>query len=155
MLLEEEVVTLLTERGLTMTTAESCTGGMIASRIVNVPGVSAVFKAGFVTYANEAKSRLIGVKEETLLTYGAVSRQTAGEMAKGAAAAAEADVSVSVTGIAGPDGGTKEKPVGLVYIGCFVQGVLTVEEYHFHGSRRENRESAAEAALQLVKRCIL
>ncbi|MCH5275320.1 MAG: CinA family protein [Lachnospiraceae bacterium] len=153
--LEQALTKLLLQNKYTMTTAESCTGGMIAARMVNVPGVSEVFKAGFVTYANEAKRKLIGVKEETLRLYGAVSSQTAEEMAIGAAEAAEADVAVAVTGIAGPDGGTLKKPVGLVYIGCYVCGLVRVKEYHFNGSRMEIRESAADAALLQLKNDIL
>lgn len=149
--LEKEVADLLAQKNYTMTTAESCTGGMLAARMVNVPGVSGVFNAGFITYANEAKQKLVGVKQETLKTYGAVSRETAGEMAEGAAKAAGAMVAVSTTGIAGPDGGTPEKPVGLVYIGCYVDGKLAVKEYHFSGNRMEVRESTVEAALVLLK----
>lgn len=153
--LEKAVADLLLEKGLTMTTAESCSGGMVAARMINVPGVSAVFKAGFVTYANEAKQKLIGVREETLLQFGAVSARTAEEMAIGAAKAAGADVAVSITGIAGPDGGTKDKPVGLVYIGCYVQGKVWTEEYHFSGNRMKIRESVTAAALVQLRRCIL
>lgn len=149
--LEKEVADLLAQRNYTMTTAESCTGGMVAARMINVPGVSGVFNAGFITYANEAKQKLVGVKSETLKAYGAVSRETAGEMAEGAAKTAGADVAVATTGIAGPDGGTPEKPVGLVYIGCFVDGKLSVKEYHFDGSRMEIRERTVEAALVLLK----
>ena len=98
---------------------------------------------------------LLGVKNKTLRKHGAVSRQTAKQMAKGAAAAAKADAAVSVTGIAGPDGGTKEKPVGLVYIGCYVQGKVTVQECHFSGSRSEIRQATVESALILLRECIL
>ncbi|MBO5167364.1 MAG: CinA family protein [Lachnospiraceae bacterium] len=152
--IEKTVADILVARGLTMTCAESCTGGLISARMVNVPGVSEVFKAGFVTYANEAKQKLLGVKEETLIQFGAVSCQTAEEMARGAAKAAEADVAISVTGIAGPDGGTKEKPVGLVYIGCYVKGDVLVKEYHFNGDRMQVRQSSAEAALKQVLMCL-
>lgn len=151
---EKSVADILKKKGFTMTCAESCTGGLIASRVVNVPGVSEVFKAGFVTYANEAKQKLLGVREETLIQFGAVSRQTAEEMARGAAKAAEADVAISVTGIAGPDGGTKEKPVGLVYIGCYVRGDVLVKEYHFDGDRMQVRQSSAEAALKQLLVCL-
>ena len=116
---EERLVALLRQRQLHVATAESCTGGQIAATIVNVPGASWVFDQGLVTYSNEAKERLLGVRHETLETYGAVSAQTAEEMARGAAASAGAQVGISSTGIAGPDGGTPEKPVGLVWIGCF------------------------------------
>mgnify|MGYP001019987030 CR=1 FL=1 len=153
--LEQTITDMLLERGLTMTVAESCTGGLLAARIINVPGASNVFKAGFITYANEAKSKIVGVREETLSQYGAVSPQTAQEMAKGAALAAEADIAISVTGIAGPDGGTSVKPVGLVYICCNVQGKLQTEEYHFMGNRMKIRESATAAALIQLRRCML
>ena len=152
--IEKAVADILAARGLTMTTAESCTGGLISARMVNVPGVSNVFKAGFITYANEAKQKFLGVKEETLMQFGAVSRQTAEEMAEGAARAAEADVAVSVTGIAGPDGGTREKPVGLVYIGCYISGNVKVEEYHFDGDRIQVRERTAQAALMQLLECL-
>lgn len=153
--LEKAVAELLIANKMTLTCAESCTGGLISARLVNVPGVSEVFKSGIVTYANKAKRKLLGVKKVTLQKYGAVSSQTAEEMAKGAAFISKSDVAVSVTGIAGPDGGTEEKPVGLVYIGCSVKGQVTVQEYHFSGSREKIRESAVSAALILMRRCIL
>ena len=153
--LEQAVADILLKQGMTFVTAESCTGGMIASRMINVPGVSAVFKEGFVTYANEAKRDLLGVSEETLNRFGAVSKETAEEMVRGAAKKAAADAAVSVTGIAGPDGGTKEKPVGLVYIGCFVKGKVMVKEYHFSGSREKIRESVTATTLVLLRECLL
>ena len=153
--LEDALVKLLKKNGLTVTTAESCTGGLLAGRLVNVPGVSDVFKTGFVTYSNRMKRKLVGVKKETLKEYGAVSPQTAEEMAVGAARAAGADVAVSVTGIAGPDGGSEEKPVGLVYMACFVCGNVWVEQFHFKGNRAKIRESSVAAALTLMRRCIL
>ena len=128
---EEAVVELLTAGRMTVTTAESCTGGLIAGTIVNVAGASDVLNEGYVTYSNEAKERLVGVKHETLEKYGAVSEQTAREMAEGAARSAGADAALSATGIAGPGGGTAEKPVGLVYIGCFLKGRTTVRECRF------------------------
>lgn len=152
--MENEIVQLLKSRGLTVTCAESCTGGLLSGRIINVPGVSDVYKAGFVTYSNEAKHKLLGVKNRTLKKFGAVSPQTAHEMAAGAARAAKSDVALSVTGIAGPDGGTPEKPVGLVYIGCSVQGKVTVEKCQFSGSRSEIREASVEAALKLLQKCL-
>ena len=118
MSLEERIVEKLEKRGLYLTTAESCTAGLLAGRIMNVSGASSVYKEGYITYANESKEKLLHVRHETLEQYGAVSTQTAEEMAEGAAKAAEADAALSVTGIAGPLGGTEEKPVGLVYIGC-------------------------------------
>lgn len=152
--LEKAVTDLLKQNKLTVTTAESCTGGMIASKLVGVPGVSEVFQAGFITYANEAKQKLVGVKEQTLQLYGAVSPQTAEEMARGAAEAMGADVAISVTGIAGPDGGTEKKPVGLVYIGCYIKGEVKVEEYNFSGSRMKIRECATASALIQLRNCL-
>ena len=152
--LEETVVELLAEKGFHITTAESCTGGMIAGTLVNVAGASEVLNEGYVTYSNEAKERLLGVSHATLETYGAVSEQTAEEMAAGARCAAHADMSIVSTGIAGPDGGTKEKPVGLVYLGCASRNGVTVERYVFSGSRQEVRMSAVHAALTLVKKVI-
>lgn len=148
--LEESVVELLAQKKMTVTTAESCTGGLIAGTLVNVAGASDVLNEGYVTYSNEAKERLVGVKHETLEEYGAVSEQTAREMAEGAARAAKADAALSATGIAGPGGGTEEKPVGLVYIGCYVNGETTVKECRFEGSRMENRLHTVETALQLL-----
>lgn len=153
--LEMALTKLLMKKKYTMTTAESCTGGMIAARMVNAPGVSAVLKSGFITYANEAKEELLGVSHDTLEKFGAVSRETAGEMAEGAAKAAHTDTAVAVTGIAGPDGGTKEKPVGLVYIGVNVRGNVEVREYHFSGSRQKIRESVTAAALTFLREKLL
>ena len=150
--LEERIVDLMREKKLTLATAESCTGGMLASRIIDVPGVSEVFKAGFVTYANEAKQNLIGVKEETLAQFGAVSEQTAKEMVLGAMKAAKADVAVATTGIAGPGGGTKEKPVGLVYIACGSAEDIVVNRCFFEGTRGEIRQASAEYALGMLYR---
>lgn len=152
--LEEAVVQLLKDRGLTVTCAESCTGGLLSGRIINVPGVSDVYKAGFVTYSNKAKHKLLGVRNSTLKKFGAVSPQTAWEMAAGAARATKSDVALSVTGIAGPDGGTPEKPVGLVYIGCSVKGKVTVKKYRFSGNRSQVRESTVSAALKLMQKCV-
>lgn len=153
--LEKAVVDLLMANKLTACTVESCTGGMLSARLINVPGVSEVFKSGYVTYSNKSKRRLLGIKKNLLLKHGAVSEQIAREMAKTAAALARTDVSVSTTGIAGPDGGTPEKPVGLVYIGCNVCGRITVKECHFQGSREKIRESTVAAALSLMRECIL
>ena len=150
--LAEEVVELLKMDELTVTTAESCTGGLVAARLVDVPGVSEVFKQGFITYSNKAKRKLLNVKKTTLKEFGAVSEKTAREMAKGAILASGADAAIATTGIAGPDGGTEEKPVGLVYIGVSVRGQIYVEEYHFEGERSEVRESTVQAALALLKK---
>lgn len=153
--LEEAIVELLKEKNLLVTTAESCTGGLLAGRLLNVPGASSVYKEGYITYSNDAKERILGVKRETLMEYGAVSPQTAYEMAAGAAKAAGADAALSVTGIAGPGGGTKEKPVGLVYIGCSVKGNVRVEEFYFTGSRDKNRDYSVVRALTLLREELL
>ena len=149
--LEDAVVELLKGKKMTVTTAESCTAGLLAGRIMNVAGASEVYEEGYITYANRAKSKLLGVKEETLEAYGAVSEQTAREMAEGAAKAAGADAALAVTGIAGPGGGTKEKPVGLVYIGCYVKGHTEVKEFHFTGNRAKNRDYAVVRALTFLR----
>ena len=148
--LEDAVVELLEEKSLTLTTAESCTAGLLAGRIMNVAGASKVYNEGYITYSNEAKERLLGVKHETLESFGAVSARTASEMAEGAAKAANSSASVSVTGIAGPDGGTGEKPVGLVYVGCQVNGKIRTEEFRFTGNRAKNREYAVVRALTVL-----
>ena len=148
-MIEQELVSLLKDKQLVITTAESCTGGMIASRIVSVPGASAVFKEGYITYSDEVKSRVLGVKKSTLEQYFAVSAETAGEMAEGAAKIANADIAISVTGVAGPD---KEdgKPVGLVYIGCSYKGRISVREYNFTGERADIRNAATDEALKFA-----
>lgn len=153
--IEEKVVAKLKEMGMQVTCAESCTGGMIASTLVNVAGVSDVFRESYITYANDSKHKLLGVEEETLKNYGAVSRQVAEQMAQGAAKAASAKAAIAVTGVAGPDGGTREKPVGLVYIGCYVDGKTVVTENHFQGSRLEIRKQTTQAALTLLYDCLL
>jgi len=152
--LEEAVVSLLSKNGLTITTAESCTGGLLSATIVNVAGASDVFKGGYITYTNKLKKNVIGVKKSTLEKYGAVSEEVAAEMAKGAQAEAKADVAVSVTGIAGPGGGSPEKPVGLVYIGCAVGNKVFVNKYNFSGSRNKIRESSVVAALSMIRRYV-
>ena len=144
---ESRLVKLLLEKDLQITCAESCTGGMIASLLVTVPGVSEILMESYVTYSNEAKHRLLGVEQEALSEYGAVSQQVAFQMAEGAARAAGADAAIAVTGIAGPGGGTAQKPVGLVYIGTYLCGNIRVTENHFLGERYEIRKQAAEAAL--------
>ncbi len=153
--LERAVVDLLLANELTVSTIESCTGGLLAARLINIPGVSEVFKSGYITYSNKAKRKVVGVKKGSLHKYGAVSEQVAYEMATGSAMVSRADVNVSITGIAGPDGGSVEKPVGLVYIGCCVKGKTTVRQYRFMGNREKIRESAVSAALTLMRQCIL
>lgn len=153
--LEDYLISLLKEKEMHLVTAESLTGGLIASTFINVPGASDAINESYITYSNEAKMRILGVGEKTLQQYGAVSEQTAYEMALGAYNIADANVSIAVTGIAGPDGGTKEKPVGLVYMGCCVNGTVKVETYHFKGNRQNIRECTVASALDFVRRCIL
>ncbi|MEX3018596.1 nicotinamide-nucleotide amidase [Kluyvera sp. STS39-E] len=151
MQLSEQVGQALKARGATMTTAESCTGGWIAKVITDVAGSSAWFERGFVTYSNEAKSQMIGVREVTLLQHGAVSEPVVVEMAIGALRAARADYAVSVSGIAGPDGGSAEKPVGTVWFGVASangQGVTQCE--CFSGDRESVRRQATAYALNLL-----
>lgn len=151
--LDLELVEELKEKKLVLTTAESCTGGLISSVIVNISGASTVFKQGFVTYCDKAKEDLLGVKHETMDKYKAVSSEVASEMATGAKEVSGADVAVSVTGVAGPsmeDG----KPVGLVYIGCAYKDRVEVREFNFDGDRKTIRFKATKNALQLVLDCI-
>lgn len=153
--LEESVVDLLKEKELTLSLAESCTGGAIAARIVNVPGASQVFTHGFVTYSNRAKRECLGVKKSTLKTVGAVSAKCAKQMAKGGCAASGADICLSVTGLAGPDGGTSETPVGTVFMGCCCNGHTITREYHFTGNRTKIRQQAVASALVLLRECMM
>ena len=142
---------ILCRNKLTISTAESCTGGMISSNLVSYPGISEVFLEGAVTYSNEAKMRTLQVKQDTLKQFGAVSEQTAKEMAEGVAKRAGADVAVSTTGIAGPGGGTKDKPVGLVYIGVYCNSEVKAYRNIFDGDRMQVREKATMKALELLK----
>ena len=147
---EEAVVQSLFKQNKTLATAESCTGGLIAKRITDVPGASAVFECGIVSYSNRIKSKVLGVREETLKAYGAVSEQTAREMAEGALRVSGADLAVSVTGIAGPDADGTDKPVGLVYIGCTVEGKTIVKRCFYGGDRTAIRQAAAKEALDIL-----
>ncbi len=153
--LEEVVVELLKENTLTISTAESLTGGLFSARLVNVPGASGVFKEGFITYSNKAKRKYAGVKKGTLLKYTAVSDEVVREMAKGAAVEAKADCAVAITGLAGPDGGTDKKPVGTVYVACWIDGNTLSKECHFTGTRQEIRQASVTAALVLLRECLL
>ena len=152
--LETVVVRELEAAKFRIATAESCTGGLVANRLTDVPGASAVFTHGFVTYSNEAKAQLIGVSERTLAAHGAVSEEVAGEMAAGALRVSGADVAVSITGIAGPGGGSEEKPVGTVCFGIATQaGVETFRENHPR-SRLDFKQQASQRALDLVRRVL-
>lgn len=153
--LEDVVVDMLKERKFSITAVESCTGGLFAARIVNVPGASDVLKQSYVTYSNKAKHRIAGVQKISLKTHGAVSEKVAKEMAKGGASAAKADACIAITGIAGPDGGTVEKPVGLVYVACYLDGKTQVQEYRFTGTREKNRESSVMKGLILLRKMML
>ena len=150
-----EIVTALIEHKITIATAESCTGGKIAAAITDVPGASEIFGYGMVTYSNDAKIKILGVKEETLAAYGAVSSETAYEMAAGLKRVSGADVAVSVTGIAGPGGGSPEKPVGLVYMGIAYGNDVFVKKNLFQGERDEVRLQTVETALHFVAEKVL
>jgi len=153
--LEKVVAGLLKERGLTISLAESCTGGLIAKRLTDIPGISENFMYGIVTYANEAKTHLLGVDPKTLEKYGAVSEETALEMARGVRQTGGTDLALSVTGVAGPGGGTPEKPVGLVYFGFADRDTTIAQEYCFAGDREVIRWQAANTALNLLKKYLL
>jgi nicotinamide-nucleotide amidase len=153
--IEEVVGRLLIERGLKISTAESCTGGMIASKLVAYPGISETFLEGAVTYSNEAKVRTLNVSSETLEKYGAVSEQTAREMALGISKRTGSDIAVVTTGIAGPGGGTEDKPVGLIYIGVCYKGDVKAYKYGFNGNRERIRINATIKSLDIVRRVIL
>lgn len=133
----------------TITFAESCTGGLLSKKITDISGASSCFECGFVTYSNEKKEKLLNVSHNTLESYGAVSYQTAYEMCKGAKEAADADIAIGVTGIAGPTGGTPEKPVGLVYVGVCSENVCGVVKLNLSGTREEVREQTSKVAFDL------
>lgn len=147
---EQTLAELLKKYGWKLTTAESCTGGLLAGTFMNVPGVSEIYEEGYITYADKAKRKILKVKKKTLKKHGAVSRQTARQMAEGAVTAAGANVAISVTGIAGPGGGTQEKPVGLVYIGCCVNGKTKVKKCLFQGDRMQVRKQTVETAMEFA-----
>lgn len=151
MAIEMEVGALLADQGLTLATAESSTGGLVAHRITSVSGSSAYYLGGFVTYANEAKEALVGVRHETLVAHGAVSEETAFEMARGARERLGADVGIATTGIAGPTGGTAEKPVGLVYVALSAVDAHRCERHVWQGDRAANNQQSSEAVLRLVQ----
>lgn len=150
--LEAVVASLLMKQNLSISVAESCSGGLLAGRLINYPGISKVFKEGFITYSNESKINTLGVDSKILSKYGAVSEEVAKQMAKGAADRAKSDVALSITGIAGPDGGTDEKPVGLVYIGLYLLGEVKVMKMDSWGSRDNVRRRAVSQALDMLRR---
>lgn len=145
--IEEVVSKMLVENNLKIAVAESCTGGMVSASLINYPGISSVFMEGCVTYSNEAKMKSLGVKKETLDVYGAVSDNCAKEMASGVAARYNTNVGIATTGIAGPGGGTDEKPVGLVYFGIYINGKVITKKYVFNGDRQGVRERATRTIL--------
>jgi nicotinamide-nucleotide amidase len=147
---EKLVGNILHQRGLKLAAAESCTGGLIGSRITDVAGSSEYFLGSVVAYAYDVKVKLLGVSWDTLNTYGAVSRETVLEMARGARHRIGGDIAISVSGIAGPGGGTPEKPVGTTWIGLVAKEGEWAKEFHFSGDREQNKTSAADAALQML-----
>jgi nicotinamide-nucleotide amidase len=152
--MEEVVGRLLRRKRMTIATAESCTGGLVGDRLTNVPGSSSYYRGGVVSYSNEAKMKLLGVRQETLGRFGAVSRQTVRQMAAGVQHLLKSDAGVAVSGIAGPGGGTRQKPAGLVYVAARVHDRTAVEEHFFTGSRRMVKERSAAAALDLCRRTL-
>ena len=149
--LEQEIGSLLRRKGLTLGVVESATGGLISHRLTNIPGSSDYYKGSVTAYSNGAKVSVIGVKEETINQYGAVSYQVAEEMAAGGRKVLGVDICLTDTGIAGPSGATSGKPVGLFYLGLSYQGGTYSRKHNFQGDREQNKQSAAEAALGWLK----
>jgi PncC family amidohydrolase len=154
LILAEQLGNILKERQWTVCAAESCTGGLVLSSLTDISGSSAYVLGGIVTYSNEAKMKFVAVKESTLAAYGAVSEQTAREMVLGVQKAFGADLAFSVTGIAGPGGGSAEKPVGLVYIGVALHDAIDIQRYQWQGNRIENKALSVAAALKQALRLI-
>jgi len=150
MTLEKKVGKILLEKSLTLGLAESCTGGLVAARITSVPGSSAYFMAGFVTYSNRAKTRFLSIPEKIIKRHGAVSSVVAGRMAKGVLSAAEVDIGLSITGIAGPTGGSPEKPVGTVFMALATRKHVLIQKFLFSGSRSAIRRQASNEALKML-----
>jgi len=146
----EKLVKVLLDKDLKIATAESCTGGLLAKKITDVSGASRIFDMGLIAYANRIKQEFLGVPEEILATKGAVSYETAEYMAKGIAKISKADIGIGITGIAGPTGGTPEKPVGLVYFCVYFDGKVTVKELRLSGSRDEIREQTTKEVAEYV-----
>ena len=154
-LLEKEIGDLLRRHKLKMSVAESATGGLISHKITNIPGSSEYFEGSIISYSNKAKMKFLAVKESTLRNYGAVSSETSKEMALGARSKMNVDIGLASTGIAGPDGGTSGKPIGLVYVGLATKDVLISKEFIFHGNRDENKKTFSDAALSTLKEYLL
>ena len=151
----KKIIQAAIKKGITITTAESCTGGMVAAALTSVAGASAVFETGFITYANSAKIKLLGVPEALIKKHGAVSKQVAKAMAEGARKKSGATIAISITGIAGPTGGSATKPVGTVFIGVATPEKTIVEKYYFSGTRTQIRRQATNHALALLYRAII
>lgn len=150
----EKLGEYLIKNNITVSTAESCTGGLISASIVNISGISSVFNEGFITYANDSKIKILGVKKRTIRKYGAVSEKTAKEMAYGVCKLSGAKLGIISTGIAGPDGGTLEKPVGTVYIAICYNNKIIVKRFLFVGDRKSIREKSSIMAIKLAYRVI-
>jgi len=153
--IEQEIGNLLRQKGLTLGMVESATGGLISHLITNVPGSSDYYKGSVTAYSIEAKVKVVGVKEDTINKYGAVSHQVAEEMAEGGRKALAADVCLADTGIAGPGGATPEKPVGLFYLGLSHQAGTSSQKHSFQGSREQNKQDAAQAALDWLREYLM
>jgi len=152
--LEHRISRLLEKRRLTLALAESCTGGLVSHRLTNVPGISRFLKCAIVAYSNDAKRRLLGVPVSLIRRHGAVSAEVAAAMASGALEAGRAQVALGITGIAGPAGGTKRKPVGLVYVGIATSRAAFAREFRFGGGRTAVKSKSATAALRLLLQCL-
>lgn len=146
-----EIVQALSDRQYTITTAESCTGGMLASSLVDIAGVSEVFHQGYITYSEDAKCKMLGMEKSVIDQFGVVSEETVIAMARGAAMTAQADVALATTGVAGPDGGTKEHPVGEVWIGCYLNGNICTKRILCKGNRMQIRQEATKEAFALLR----
>jgi nicotinamide-nucleotide amidase len=153
-MIERTIVRILGKKKLTVAIAESCTGGLISHALTNVPGSSRVFLCGVVAYANAAKSKILGVKHETLELHGAVSQETALELAQNIRRLAASDIGLGITGIAGPDGGSLAKPVGTVFIAVSIGPRTYFKKFNFSGTRLKIKTSAKEAALHLLQECL-
>lgn len=153
--IEDVIGKMLVDNKLTIATAESCTGGLLAGTIINYPGISEVFKEGAITYTNESKIKRLKVKKDILDKFGAVSSQTAAEMAEGVAKMAGTDIGISTTGLAGPGGGSEEKPVGLVYVGLYLKGEVKTKEFNLVGDRQRIRVATVNRTLEWLRRELL
>lgn len=149
--LSQEIGSILPKKRLTLSVCESCTGGMLGSIITQIPGSSKYFLGGIIAYSNDSKKRIVGVRSNVLKQYGAVSPEVAAEMAQGVQKVFKSDIGIGITGIAGPSGGSKKKPVGLVYISLFTKKRILIKKLLLQGSRDQIRKRVCEEALSLVK----